>query len=65
MCALGELAITKGDRMDLGTLPGVLENAGVELVGVFLQRLVERQCMDTHVDMNVCLCTPVFMCARG
>lgn len=55
ICALGELAVTKGDRMDLGTLPGVSENPGVGLVGVFLQRLVERQCMDTHVDINVCL----------
>lgn len=43
ICALGELAVAKGDRMDLGTLPGVSENPGASLVGVFLHRLVEGQ----------------------
>lgn len=65
ICALGELAVTKGDWMDLGTLPGVSENPRVGLVGLFLQRLVERQCMDAHVNVNVCLYTSVFLCARG
>lgn len=61
ICALGELAVSKGDRMDLGTLPGVSENPGVGLVGGFFQRLVQRQCMDTHVDMTVCLYTYVYI----
>lgn len=65
ICPLGELTVADGDRTDLGTLPGVSENPEVGLVGVFLQRLIERQCLDTRVDINVCLHTSVFMRACG
>lgn len=57
----GGLAILRCDRMGLGTLSGVSESPGVGLIGVFLQRLAEKQCVDTHVHTSVCECTRVFL----
>lgn len=70
ICASGELAVSKGDRMDLGTLPGVSENPGVGLVGasctetsygytcgyegLFIYICVYTLCV--HVNNYTCVC---------